>query len=237
MKILKDNLQIAIDGPVAAGKGTISKLLANKLGILYVDTGAMYRALTYFVKQNQISWQDETGICQLLQRQKPTVILETPKDEKKDGRLITIILNDKDISWKIRTEEISHGVSVISNYKCVRDYMVPQQQNLASSTSVVMEGRDITTRVLPKADLKIYMDASEEIRVKRRWQQMLEKGETVELENILKQLHDRDFRDMNRDIDPLQKTLDAWVLDSTNLSVMQTIEAIINKLKDEKLIA
>jgi cytidylate kinase len=236
MKIKKSNLQIAIDGPVAAGKGTISKLVAEKLGILYVDTGAMYRALTFFVKTKGISFEDESQICQVLSQFQPKVSLQKPQGEKKDGRLITVLLDDKDISWKIRTEEISQGVSLITRYKCVRDYMVPQQQILAQSVSVVMEGRDITTRVLPQADLKIYMDASEEKRAQRRYYELQEKGEVTTFNKVLKELQERDYRDTHREIDPLTKTADAWYFDTTNLSIDEVIDKICQKLEEMNLI-
>ncbi|MGI5828295.1 MAG: (d)CMP kinase [Patescibacteria group bacterium] len=236
MKILKPNLQIAIDGPVAAGKGTISKLLAERLGVLYVDTGAMYRALAFFVHEQGIDFNEEQKICDALQEHKPEVSLHMPSEEEKDGRLVTVVLNEEDISWKIRTEEISQGVSIITRYKCVRDYMVPQQQALAQKTSVVMEGRDITTRVLPDADLKIYMDAAEKIRVKRRYNQLLEKGELITLKEVAKSLRERDYRDMHREIDPLTKSPEAWYLDTSNYSVTEVIDLICKELRERNLI-
>ncbi len=237
MHILKPNLQIAIDGPVAAGKGTISKLLAERLGILYVDTGAMYRALALFVRDQGITFEDEAQICKILSQKQPTVVLRTPTEEEKDGRLVTVLLNNEDVSWKIRTEEISHGVSVITRYRCVRDYMVPQQQRLAASTSVVMEGRDITTRVLPNADLKIYMDASEQIRAERRYQQLLERGEDTTLEKVLTDLQKRDSRDMNRTLDPLTKAEDAWVLDTTPYAIPKVVDLICQRLQERELLS
>lgn len=236
MKILTNNLQVAIDGPVAAGKGTVSKLLAEKLGILYIDTGAMYRALAYFVKQNSVDWNNEPKISDLLKAKNPKVSLFKPEKDKKDGRLITVILDNEDISWKIRTEEISQGVSIITRYKSVRDYMVPRQQTIARATHVVMEGRDITTRVLPNASLKIYMDASEDTRANRRFQQLMEKGELTTLEKVKADLHQRDERDMNRKLDPLTRTKDAWYFDTTNFSIPQVVEIIENRLIENKLI-
>jgi CMP/dCMP kinase len=236
MKHLKDNIQVAIDGPVAAGKGTCSKLLAEKLKLLYIDTGAMYRALTYFIKQKDINWEDEQSIAKALKNHKPQVSLYKPVEDKKDGRLITVLLNKEDISWKIRTEDISRGVSIITAYKAVRDYMVPQQQKIAKATSVVMEGRDITTRVLPDADLKIYLDASEDVRAERRYLQRLEKGELVNLEDIKKALQERDYRDTHRKLDPLTIASDAWHLDTTKLNISAVVEKITDRLVELKLI-
>lgn len=236
IKILKSNLQIAIDGPVAAGKGTVSKLLAEKLNILYVDTGAMYRALTLFIKENHIDWENENAINNLIQLKKPLISLNKPQGIEIDGRLVTVLLNDKDISWDIRTEEISRGVSIITQYKIVRDYMVEKQQLLASQKSVVMEGRDITTRALPYADLKIYLDANPEIRAKRRYEELIAKNQSVTLENVKKELTERDYRDIHRQIDPLSISSDAWVLDTSNLSINQVITLICDKLLEKTLI-
>jgi cytidylate kinase len=236
MKILKKNLQIAVDGPVAAGKGTTSKLIAERLHILYVDTGAMYRALAYFVKANGLDFEDEKGIAKLLNSRKPEVKLKRPEGKKNDGRLVTVFLNNQDISWKIRTPEIDQGVSIVTKYKAVRNYLVPQQRKLAASVSVAMEGRDITTRVLPKADLKIYMDGSPETRARRRYEQTLEKGVYITYEEVLSELQKRDYHDSHRSIDPLQVTKDAWVLDTTDLTIEEVIDAIIDKLISLKLV-
>jgi len=226
-------LQVAIDGPVAAGKGTVAKLLAQKLGILYVDTGAMYRAVTLFIKRNRIDWKDEERICALLKRETPQIKLETPQEN--DGRLVTVLLNGEDVSWEIRTEEISWGVSVVTRYRCVRDFMLLRQRQLAQKQSVVMEGRDITTRILPAATLKIYMDADKGVRVQRRYQQLLERGEKVSLEEVKKYLKKRDDQDRHRTNDPLVIAADAWILDTTNLSIEAVVEAIIQQIKRKKL--
>lgn len=231
--MLTSKISIAIDGPVAAGKGTVAKSLAEKLGILYVDTGAMYRALALFIKQHQLTWDQESQICQELAKQKPKVELRSPLASEKDGRLVTVFLNNFDVSWEIREEAISLGTSQITKYKCVRDYMVPQQQNMAKNYSVVMEGRDITTRVLPKANLKIYLDASVEERVQRRYTQLLHRGEKISLNQVGQDLKKRDYEDKNRKIDPLIIAKDAWILDTTNLEVSQVIQKICDKLKEK----
>jgi len=231
------HLQIAIDGPVAAGKGTAARLLANRLAILYVDTGGMYRALTLFARQQGVDWEDEAAICRVIAELKPQVKLRNPLDSEKDGRLITVLLNGKDVSWKIRTEEVSWGVSVITRYRCVRDYMLPLQQQLAQEQSVVMEGRDITTRVLPDAQLKIYMTANEKIRAERRYKQLLEKGDNVSFEEVLEQLKKRDCQDKGRKNDPLVKAPGVWKLDTTVLTIEGVVEQIIQRIEQKKLMA
>ena len=155
----KTTFQIAIDGPVAAGKGTTAKLVAQRLGFLYVDTGAMYRALTLYVQRAGIELKNEKSVVQKLVEEKPAVGLRVPTDEEKDGRLCTVLLNGEDVSWKVRTEEVSRGVSVITQYAGVRDMITPLARKIAEENDVVMEGRDITSVVLPTADLLIYMDA------------------------------------------------------------------------------
>lgn len=234
MKILKNNLQIAIDGPVAAGKGTVSKLLAAKLGILYIDTGAMYRALAVFIHSLEIEWTDENAINNSLKKYNPKISLSSSKNQEDS---ILVSLNDQDITNQIRTEKISQGVSLISQFKNVRDYIVPQQQKIASQKSVVMEGRDITTRVLPNADLKIFLDANQDIRAKRRFEQLKNRGEkNLDLQKIKKDLLQRDYQDSHRSIDPLTIAPDAWVLDSSNYSINQVIDLICHKLAQKSLI-
>ena len=223
--------QIAIDGPVAAGKGTTAKMVAKRLGFLYVDTGAMYRCLTLFAKQKGVDWMDEEGIAKLLREEKPRVELSIPTENEKDGRLCSVRLNGEDVSWQIRTEEISSGVSVITQYASVRDYITPLAREIAGRENVVMEGRDITTVVLPEADLKIYMDASPQERAKRRHRELMARGEDVSYEQVYKQLVERDKRDSGRSIAPLMKAKNAWVLDTTGMSIDQVAELIVDKVR------
>lgn len=223
--------QIAIDGPVAAGKGTTAKMVAKRLGFLYVDTGAMYRCLTLFAKQKGVDWMDEEGIAKLLREEKPRVELSIPTENEKDGRLCSVRLNGEDVSWQIRTEEISSGVSVITQYASVRDYITPLAREIAGRENVVMEGRDITTVVLPMADLKIYMDASPQERAKRRHRELMARGEDVSYKQVYKQLVERDKRDSGRSIAPLMKAKNAWVLDTTGMSIDQVAELIVDKVR------
>lgn len=231
---MNKTFQIAIDGPVAAGKGTTAKMVAARLGFLYVDTGAMYRCLTLFAKQNGVDWRDEPGIAKLLQDKMPKVELLIPSESEKDGRLCTVKLNGEDVSWKIRTEEISGGVSIITQYGGVRDYITPMARTIANAQNVVMEGRDITTVVLPSADLKIYMDADPKERAQRRHRELMTRGEDVSYEAVLKQLTERDKRDRERIIAPLMKAENAWILDTTGMSIDMVAEVIIKRVEEMK---
>lgn len=226
--------QIAIDGPVAAGKGTTAKMVAARLGYLYVDTGAMYRCLALFVKQNNIDFKDEQGIAELLNNKSPKVELSIPSETEKDGRLCTVKLNGEDVSWQIRTEEISSGVSVITQYGGVRDYITPLAREIGKTQNVVMEGRDITTVVLPDADLKIYMDADPKERAMRRHRELMSRGEDVSYQAVYDQLVERDKRDSERTIAPLKKAKNAWILDTTGMTIDQVAEVIVARVEEMK---
>lgn len=228
----KKTFQIAIDGPVAAGKGTTAKLVAQRLGFLYVDTGAMYRALTLFVQREGIDLNNEKSVVDLLQKNMPKVELRVPEEEEKDGRLCTVLLNNEDVSWKVRAEEVSKGVSVITQYAGVRNMITPLAQQIAQKQSVVMEGRDITSVVLPQADMLIYMDADAMERAKRRHRELLMRGEDITLETVYEDLVERDERDSHREIAPLKKVPGAWVLDTTGMTIDRVAEVIVDKVKE-----
>ena len=229
--MVKKTFQIAIDGPVAAGKGTTAKMVAARLGFLYVDTGAMYRCLTLFANQEGVGLDDETNIAKLIAEQQPRIELSIPLGSERDGRLCTVKLNGRDVSWLIRTEEISHGVSIITQYSAVRDYVTPLARHIGASENVVMEGRDITTVVLPEADLKIYMDADPRERAERRHRELMTRGEDISYEEVYKELIERDTRDSERTIAPLRKAPNAWILDTTGLSIDQVADLIIERVK------
>lgn len=232
--VTKKTFQIAIDGPVAAGKGTTAKLVAQRLGYLYVDTGAMYRSLTLYAQRNKVDLNNESAVVELLMRDKPQVGLRVPSGAEKDGRLCTVLLNGEDVSWKVRTEDVSRGVSIITQYAGVRDMITPLARKIAEEQDVVMEGRDITSVVLPKADLLIYMDADALERAKRRHRELLMRGEDVSLEQIHKDLVERDERDSKREIAPLKKVPGAWVLDTTGMSIDKVADLIVSKVKEMK---
>ena len=221
--------QIAIDGPVAAGKGTVSRLVAERLGFLYVDTGAMYRVAALLATRNQVDWQAEAQIVQLLAQTK--LELRLPTENEKDGRLITVILNGEDVSWAIRTEEMSMGTSAVSQHKRVREVLVYKQQEIEAVQNVVMEGRDITYRVLPQAQIKIYLTGSDVVRAKRRHLQLLTKGQDLSYEQVLAELQRRDEQDKNRVHDPLQIVSEAWVIDTSDLEIEKVVEMIVERAK------
>lgn len=220
-------MQIAIDGHIAAGKGTVAKLAAEKLGFLYVDTGAMYRAISVFCDWHKIDKTDEAAVCSLIQKLKPKLELRPPATAKQDGRLCTVILDGQDISWEIRTEESSRGSAVVSPYLCVRDSLLGLQRNLAKIQNVVMEGRDIGTFVLPDADLKIYLTADPKIRAKRRHGELLSRGQDVSFDQILKDINYRDNQDMTRPLRPLKKVPAAVEIDTSDLTIEEVVDKIV----------
>ncbi len=225
----KKPFQIAIDGPVAAGKGTISRLVAKELGFLYVDTGAMYRVAALLALRNKVDLADEAKIVSLIK--KAQLEMHDPVGEEKDGRLVTMLVDGEDVSWAIRTEEVSKAVSPVAALPKVREVLVKKQQKIAKGQSVVMEGRDITYKVLPDADLKIYLTANEIVRAKRRHFQLLVKGEAVEFQEVYEELLKRDERDQTRKTDPLKIVPEAWIIDTSDLSIEQVVDLIVAKVK------
>lgn len=221
-------MQIAIDGPVGSGKSTVAKLVAERLGILYVDTGAMYRAVALYVKRAGADWHDEAAVVALLPE--VNIKLARPAGEKKDGRNVTVILNGEDVSWEVRKAEMGEGASVVSQFGEVRGKLVLLQQQMAKGEGVIMEGRDIGTRVLPGAQLKIYMDASQAERARRKKEQINAKGEKITLEEAKQDVVTRDKREMTRKIDPLRPAEGAWILDTTGLSVDAVVGRIVEKV-------
>lgn len=228
---MKKTFQIAIDGPVAAGKGTTAKLVAQRLGYLYVDTGAMYRSLTLYVLRKGIDLNDEKAVTNQLEMDKPKVDLQVPSDEQKDGRLCTVLLNGEDVSWKVRTEEVSKGVSVITQYAYVRDMITPLARRIGEEQDVVMEGRDITSVVLPNADLLIYMDADPKERAERRHRELLMRGEDITVEEVYADLLERDTRDSQRELAPLKKVPGAWILDTTGMTIDEVADVIVQRVQ------
>lgn len=221
--------QIAIDGPVAAGKGTVARLVAERLGFLYVDTGAMYRATAYLVKQKNLEIKDEDQVVNALKSS--TITLRNPTPEEKDGRLTTVLLDDEDISWKIRTPEVSEGASVVAVQAKVRAALVLQQQAIAATQNVVMEGRDIAVRVLPNAQLKFFLTANEVVRAKRRHLELQTRGQDIPFAQVLDDLVKRDYNDSHRVVDPLQVTDDHIVIDTSDLGVDKVVDVIVAKAK------
>jgi len=227
--VAAQSFQIAIDGPVAAGKGTISRLVADRLGFLYVDTGAMYRVTGMLADRAGVSIDDENALVELVE--KVTIQMRNPSETEKDGRLTTVLVDDTDESWSIRTEKIGDLASKVATYQKVRAVLVAKQQEIAQSQNVVMEGRDITYRVLPDAQLKIYLTANEIVRAKRRQFQLQTRGMLAEFEEVYQELIERDKRDSQRTTDPLTILPEAWVIDSSDLSIDQVVDIIVGKAK------
>lgn len=223
-----DLFQVAIDGPVGSGKSTVAKLVAERMGWLYVYTGAMYRAGALLAKKAGVSWINGRSIAALIDKAK--VEMRNPQKKEKDGRVTTLLLDGKDVSWEIMSEELSKGSSEIAVHKEVREALVRLQQEIAGSASVVMEGRDTTFRVLPGADLKIFLTADEKERAGRRHKQLKSRGKDVEFGRVFNDLKNRDRRDSERKIDPLQVVPGAWVLDTSNLSIDEVVEKIVEKI-------
>lgn len=230
MTPLSQPFQVAIDGPVSVGKSTIARLLAQRLGFLYVDTGAMYRATGLITLREGIDPADEEAVVAALRYH--DITLATPQGQKDDGRKITVYLDDEDVSWSIRTEEVSQASSVVAQHKKVREQLVQQQQAIAAKNNVVMEGRDITYRVLPNAQLKIYLDANDEQRAQWRHSELLFLGQDVTLETVAAELTERDYRDKHRAVDPLQVVDDAWYFDRSDLDIDEALDAIERRAKE-----
>lgn len=212
-------MNIAIDGPAGAGKSTIAKRIARRLGYIYVDTGAMYRAMAYYLIQNQVDAADKEAIAAACQHADISICYQ-------DGEQV-VLLNGENVNAYLRTESVGNMASVSSVVPEVRKKLVELQQKLARETDVVMDGRDIGTVVLPDADVKVYLTASVETRAKRRFLELQEKGEPADLAKIAADIEDRDYRDMHRDISPLRQAEDATLVDSSNMTIDQVVERIL----------
>lgn len=210
---------IAIDGPAGAGKSTIAKRIARRLGYIYVDTGAMYRAMAYYLIQNQVDAADQEAIAAACQHADISICYQ-------DGEQV-VLLNGENVNAYLRTEAVGNMASVSSVVPEVRKKLVELQQKLARETDVVMDGRDIGTVVLPDADVKVYLTASVETRAKRRFLELQEKGEPADLAKIAADIEDRDYRDMHRDISPLRQAEDATLVDSSDMTIEQVVERIL----------
>ena len=210
---------IAIDGPAGAGKSTIAKLIAKKKNYIYVDTGAMYRAMALYFIETGIKADEQEKISSVVDKIDVTITYE-------NGEQI-VWLNGKNVNGMIRTEEVSRMASATSVNSDVRTKLVELQRKLASKENVVMDGRDIGTVVLPNADVKIYLTASSAVRAKRRYEEQKAKGENCNLEEIEKDIIERDHRDMTREISPLKQAEDAILLDSSNMTIEEVADAVI----------
>jgi cytidylate kinase len=211
---------IAIDGPAASGKSTLAIQLAKELGYLYFDTGIMYRAVTWVALQRNLSIDNEAAITALAQQ----IIIDVRPPSRQDGRAYDVWVEDQDITWEIRRPEVDANVSPVSAYAGVRQALMAQQRRIGLRGQVVMVGRDIGTVIFPDADLKIYLDASAEERARRRYTEILARGEPASYEEILAGVRRRDHIDSTRQVAPLRAAADAVILDSDGLSISQVIE-------------
>lgn len=212
------SMNIAIDGPAGAGKSTIAKRLAKKLGFIYVDTGAMYRAMAYYFLQHNIDAKDENAIAATCPDVDVTITYENGEQQ--------VLLNGENVNGVIRNEEVGNMASSTSVYPVVRKKLVELQRQLAKSADVIMDGRDIGTCVLPDAQVKIYLTASSATRAKRRYDELTEKGVSCDLAEIEKDIIDRDYRDMHRETSPLRQVEDAVLVDSSEMNIDEVVDAI-----------
>ena len=217
--------QIAIDGPAGAGKSTVAKGVAKALKFVYVDTGAMYRAIGLSCIRNGIDINDEPNVIKCAESS--NVSITYINDEQ------AVILNGENVNGFIRTQEIGNAASVVSSYKRVREILVALQKDLAVTQDVVMDGRDIASCVLPDAKVKIYLDASVEVRAKRRYKEFLEKGREVDLKTIEEEVKERDYRDMHRENSPLIRVPEATYVDTSNMTIDEVIETIVKEAKEK----
>lgn len=213
---------VAIDGPAAAGKSTIAKRVAKILGYTYVDTGAMYRAFTYYVLKHGIDPKDEEDSC--------AVIADVDIKLDPNGQ---VFCNDEDVTQVIRSNEVSKNVSFIASYKAIRLALVEAQRKMGEKTSVVMDGRDIGTYVFPHADVKIYQIASVKARAQRRYIENKEKNIPCELDQLEKDIETRDYIDSHRDFAPLKQASDAVLLDTSDMTIEEVVEAVLKIIKEK----
>ena len=213
---------IAIDGPAGAGKSTMAKALAKALGAMYLDTGAMYRAVGLYMLDNQIDLNDQEAVSALCEAGKVLV------DVRYEDGLQRTLVNGQDVTGRIRAQEVGQAASCVSRYPTVRKMLVRRQQEMAESQSMLLDGRDIGTVVLPNATLKVYLTATPEARATRRMLQLREKGTDTPFEEILKEVNARDYQDTHREVTPLRQAEDAALVDSSDLNFEETVQAILS---------
>lgn len=217
-------INVAIDGPAGAGKSTIAKAAAKELGFIYVDTGALYRAVAYNAVKNGVI-DDEQGIISMLD--------DTKVELKYVEGVQSVYLNGEDVSGFIRTPEISMGASKVSAIPQVREFLLNLQREIAKTNNVIMDGRDIATVVLPDAEVKIFLFASPECRAERRYKEFVEKGENVSFDDVLKDVNQRDYQDSHREIAPLKPSEESIMADTSELTLQESIDLIVNTIKEK----
>ncbi len=213
---------IAIDGPAASGKSTIAKILAQNLGYLFFDTGVMYRAITWLALQSGFPMDDEVNITALAE----TAQIDVRPPSLENGRAYDVWVGEQDVTWEIRKSEVDANVSIVSAYPGVRQALTIQQRRIGKRGNVVMVGRDIGTVVLPEADLKIYLDASAKERARRRYAELIARGEHPSLDDILASMRKRDQIDSSRAIAPLRPAKDAIILNTDDLGIKEVVKQV-----------
>lgn len=226
---MNKQMNIAIDGPAGAGKSTVAKLVAESLNYLYIDTGAMYRALTYEALKRNVNIHESTPLTNLLNE------LTIHFENRPNGQVIYV--NGDDITDKIRTSSVTNNVSYVAQHKSVREEMVRRQQKLAEAGGTVMDGRDIGTHVLPNADIKIFLTASVNERARRRHEQNLANGQKSDLNILKEEIRKRDQLDSERKTAPLKKADDAIEIDSTSLSIEEVVQKILELVEERRELA
>lgn len=219
-------MQIAVDGPSGAGKSSVAKLVARKMGIVYVDTGALYRTIGYYVRSKGIAREDIGGI--------EACLSDIAIEVRYENGAQHVYLNGEDLGDRIREPEISMYASAVSAVPSVRAFLLDTQRDIAAKSSVIMDGRDIGTVILPNADLKVFLFASDEARAKRRTLELQAKGMTVNFEDVLREMRERDHNDSTREVAPAVAAPDAVLLDNSDLTVEQTADAIIALAKEAR---
>ena len=212
-------LQIAIDGPASAGKSTVAKLVAKKLGYVYCDTGAMYRATTYAAKKNHVAYDDDQGLKEMLEKTEIRFVPAEPEQK--------VFVNETEVTKTIRLPEIANNVSTVSAQKSVRADLTERQRMIAEQGGIVMDGRDIGTTVLPNAEVKIFLVASVHERAVRRFKENVEKGIDTPLDVLEKEIEELDYKDSHRKISPLTQAKDAVLVDTTSLSIEEVVAKIM----------
>lgn len=218
-------INVAIDGPAGAGKSTVARGAAKELGYIYVDTGALYRTVALAAQRKNLIG-DVNAICDML----PHITVELKFDSEGEQR---VYLNGENVSALIRTPEISMAASSVSQIPAVRDFLLELQRSIARENNVIMDGRDIGTVVLPNADVKIFLFASPECRAERRYKELIEKGQNVKYEDVLKDVNDRDYQDSHREIAPLKPTDESVMADTTGKALPESIEMIVSVIKEK----
>lgn len=220
------SFNVAIDGPAGAGKSTVAKAVAAHMQFIYVDTGAMYRAMALYFLEKGIDAADEAAIREAAGQAQITIAYAEGVQQ--------VLLNGENVSGRIRTEEVGNMASATSGYPAVREKLVELQKELAAKADVVMDGRDIGTCVLPEADVKVYLTASSSVRAKRRFKELTEKGESCDLAKIERDIIDRDYRDMHREHSPLCQAADAVYLDSSEMTLKEVTDAIEGMIREKR---